>query len=189
MAIFPPFAANYTDPTFDRVMNYGCGALLILTSILALFFNAVVFYVNVTQDRIGPTRALFLILASSDFLYTVVRVPYTTYNLINPNVQPRVKNAKPTTIQYVVTIGGYAVYTSVWVLFSISILRFIKLGCPVWATAHSKATVLIAVVPMVVQLLYVMFTALEPMKSETMWSNTAQGVFADSKNSFLDFGY
>ena len=89
MAIFPPYDANYTDPTFDSFMNYGCGTLLLLTSILALFFNAVVFYVNVTQERISSTRVLYLIVASSDFLYTLSTGQGDTYYFLNPNVKDR----------------------------------------------------------------------------------------------------
>ena len=181
MAIFPPYLPGYTDPKFDRFMNYGSGAFLILTSILALFFNAVVFYVNVTQQRISSTRALFLIVASSDFLYTLVRGPYVTYNLINPNIQPSVQNAPPTVIQYIVTRVGWDVASiSICAIFCISILRFIKLAFPVWATAHSKATVIIAVVPTVFTLLYIVEVevelAVQMSQSKLLWSNTSQSV-------------
>ena len=154
MAIFPPYEANYTDPTFDSFMNYGCGTLLILTSILAHFFNSVVFYVNVKHERISTTRVLFLIVASSDFLYTLSSGLFVTYYFLNPNVE-----AEHTTIGNIVTsIGLVSIYTSISAVFGISIFRFIKLGFPLWATVYSKATVVIAVVPTVVTLLYVVAT-------------------------------
>ena len=94
MAIFPPECPNYTDPTFDSVMNYGSGAVLIPVAVLSLFFNVVVFHVNLTQQRMGTATFLFLVLASSDFIYTLVGVPLspTTWSIHMSSLELQIRN-------------------------------------------------------------------------------------------------
>ena len=180
MAIFPPDAPNYTDPTFDHIMNYGSGTLLIPISLLSRFLNAVVFHVNLTQQKFGTATALFLVLALSDFLYTLVRVPYVTYYLLNPRAPPSVRNVQPITVQNLVAgVGSLTAYTSICAIFGISIMRFIKLGYPLWAISHRTATQVIAVVPMVVTVLYsvaIELALLCKAFKKKVWSNTAQDV-------------
>lgn len=146
---------------------------------LSLFFNAVVFHVNLTQQEMGTATFLFLVLASSDFLYTIVRVPYVTYNLVNPHVLPRVTNSSPNVLQRLAGGGGcLAAYTSICAIFGISIMRFIKLGYPLWAVSHRTATQVMAVVPMVVTVLYSAALELAQICDafNSSWSNTAQDV-------------
>ena len=189
MAIYPPYAPNYTDPAFDSLMNYGSGAFLTLTSMLALFFNAVVFYVNKTKERMGSTTVLFLILSSSDFLYTFIRVPPIIYNLINPNVLPTVKNEPPTKIEHITSRFGFdAAFISICAIFCLSIMRYIKLGYPMWATAHGTATVVIAAVPMVITALNIAIMELGAAFGvfTPFWSNTAQDLFLDGNPLIFD---
>ena len=180
MAIFPPDEPDYTDPTFDNLMNYASGGLLIPICILSLFFNALVFHVNLTQQKMGVATSLFLILALSDFLYSVIRTPYVTYNLINPSVKAGVKNEKPNVTQNIVAgLGNLSAYTSICAIFGISIMRFIKLGFPLWAASNQTTTRVLAVVPMVVTVVY--SVVLEIMTvcnvfTGYQWTNTAQDV-------------
>jgi hypothetical protein len=180
MAIFPPDAPNYTDPVFDNVMNYGSGTLLIPVFFLALFLNALVFHVKYTEQKLSIVTALFLVLATSDFLYTLVKVPYIIFNLLNPDIAAEVKSGKPTIVQNIVAgVGCLAAYVSICAIFGISIMRFIKLGYPVWATSHKTATRVIALVPMVITILYsavLEIAMLSKAFDAYIWSNTAQDI-------------
>ena len=189
MAIFPPDTCGYNDTTFDSLMNYVSGGLLIPFCILALFFNALVFHVNFTQQKMGVSTALFLVLALSDFLYTLVRTPYVTFILINPNIKPSVPNKVPTLKQNIVAgLSNLAVSTSICAIFGISIMRFIKLGFPLWAASNRTKTRAVAVVPMMVTVIY--SVSLEIMSVCNVfkgykWTNTGQDVLFGTTYKYL----
>ena len=191
MAIFPPHAANYTDPVYDAWMNYGNGSLLILISIVALFLNAIVFHANVTQLRPGTVSGCFMVLSASDFLYTLIRPPYIIYNLINPNVSSEEVNEKPPKPGREVVSSGAAnmlCYISISVIFGISILRFVKLGYPLWAASHRVAVQVIALVSMAITALFsaaLEVALLSGCFEGYRWTSTAEDVIARYKSLMI----
>lgn len=189
MAIFPPDEPNYTDPVFDNFMNYGNGTFLIFITLASLFLNAIVFHVNLTQQQPGTSTTLFLVLAASDFLYSFIKPPYITYNLINPNVAPRVRNTEPSVIQDLVAgVTTVAAYTSICGIYGISIMRFIKLGYPLWAVSHRTIVRVIALVPMGITVFYSVGVEIAIVCGSLptyIWTNTAQDVVLGYLNYFL----
>ena len=181
MAIFPPDEPSYNDPVYDAWMNYGNGALLIPISIVSLFLNAIVFHANVAQQRPGAATVCFMVLSASDFLYTLIRPPYIIFNLINPNVLSGEKNEKPSLLRLVVSgAGSMLCYISICAIFGISIIRFVKLGYPLWAVSHRVTVQMIALVSMVITVMY--SAALEVALicgcfPNYIWTTTAEDVF------------
>ena len=182
MAVFPPFYINYTDPVFDSAMNYGCGISLIIIFILSVFLNILAFYTVYTQQELSSTKVLFLFMILSDLIYSLVKDPFVINDLLNPRVLARVPLIKATTLQMVVSeISWLAVHASINSIFGITILRFVRLVFPWWSIAHKTASIILAIVPMLVIAGYSIVVEVLILTHERyMWDPSKQDILLDN---------
>lgn len=120
----------------DSIVNYSCGVILILTILVSLPLNSVIFYANSKQK--SSVSTMFQILSLSDIFLTVCRTPYSAYCLLK-FTQDDLWVRNPSFFRYLASgVGWVSAYCSTSTVLAIAIVRYAKIGYPLQSIRYNR---------------------------------------------------
>ena len=136
MGIFGNASVNQTFANFtvagtrtDVYLNYICGVLILVPFIISTLVNPVVFIYKYNQPR-SAASLLYMMLSASDFLTTLLRPIFLSYELLKPGLDDYISfNCTATRIfsdVYYNMFGKFSLTTTA----SLAIMRFIAIRFP-----------------------------------------------------------